>query len=93
MLLRYEPQIFDTAPRIRTQNLGNLITLDTVELGQTATQWQKSLYPAQYQPKSHAVHEGIDTGLVDATRNRAKIALAAHQPVGPGLDVFLPGQV
>ena len=59
-----EPQAFDTAPRIRTKNLGNLIALDAVDLGQTATQWQKSLYPAPYQSKLHAIHEGIDTGVV-----------------------------
>lgn len=59
-----EPRIFDAAPRIRTKNLGNLIALDAVDLGQTATAWQKSLYPAQYQPKLHAVHEGIDTEVV-----------------------------
>lgn len=59
-----EPQIFDTAPRIRTKNLGNLIALDSVDLGQTATRWQRSLYPERYQSMLHAVHEGIDTRLV-----------------------------
>jgi glycosyltransferase involved in cell wall biosynthesis len=59
-----EKEIFDTAPRIRTKNLGNLLALDTVDLGQTATQWQKSLYPERYQPILHALHEGIDTERV-----------------------------
>ena len=59
-----EREIFDTAPRIRTKNLGNLLALDTVDLGQTATQWQKSLYPERYQHMLHAVHEGIDTERV-----------------------------
>jgi glycosyltransferase involved in cell wall biosynthesis len=58
-----EKLIFDTAPRIRTKNLGNLLALDAVDLGQTATHWQKSLYPVQYQSKLHVVHEGIDTKL------------------------------
>ncbi|WP_342618384.1 glycosyltransferase family 4 protein [Rhodoferax sp. GW822-FHT02A01] len=63
----FEPgsvQIFDTGPRIRTKNLGNLLALDAVDLGQCPTQWQKSLYPTVYQPKLHVVHEGIDTQLV-----------------------------
>lgn len=59
-----EAQIFDTALRIRTKNLGNLIALDSVDMGQTATEWQKSLYPKQYQTMLHVVHEGIDTQLV-----------------------------
>lgn len=63
----FEPgtaQIFDTGPRIRTKNLGNLLALDAVDYGQCPTHWQKSLYPAIYQPKLHVVHEGIDTQLV-----------------------------
>lgn len=59
-----EQEIFDTAPRIRSKNLGNLLGLDAVDIGQTATQWQKSLYPAQHQGKLHAVHEGVDTQVV-----------------------------
>lgn len=59
-----EPDIFDTAPRIRTKNLGNLLGLDAADMGQTPTQWQRSLYPAVYQPKLFVTHEGIDTYLV-----------------------------
>ena len=58
-----EPDVFDHAPRIRTKNLGNLLALDTADMGQTATEWQKSLYPPHYQEKLHVVHEGIDTQI------------------------------
>ena len=56
-----ETTIFDTAPRIRTKNLGNLIGLDAVDAGQCATRWQKSLYPQRYRSLLHVIHEGIDT--------------------------------
>lgn len=59
-----ENQIFDHAPRIRTKNLGNLIGLDAADFGQTPTLWQRALYPAEYQAKMHAIHEGIDTHIV-----------------------------
>jgi glycosyltransferase involved in cell wall biosynthesis len=59
-----EPDIFDTAPRIRTKNLGNLIGLDASDMGQMPTQWQRSLYPKEFQHKLYVTHEGIDTGLV-----------------------------
>jgi glycosyltransferase involved in cell wall biosynthesis len=59
-----EPQIFDTAPRIRTKNVGNLLGLEAVDGGQCPTRWQKSTYPEVYQPKLQVVHEGIDTDLV-----------------------------
>lgn len=58
------PLIFDTGPRLRTKSLGNLLALDAVDLGQTPTQWQKSLYPKLYQPKIQVVHEGVDTRVV-----------------------------
>jgi glycosyltransferase involved in cell wall biosynthesis len=64
-----EPKYFDTAPRIRTKNLGNLLGLDAADRGQCPTLWQKSTYPDAYQAKLQVVHEGIDTEFVhpDAT--------------------------
>jgi glycosyltransferase involved in cell wall biosynthesis len=69
-----ERLIFDTATRLRTKNLGNLLALDAADLGQTPTQWQKSLYPAVYHPKLHVVHEGIDTTLA-APKREARLTL------------------
>jgi glycosyltransferase involved in cell wall biosynthesis len=56
-----ETLTFDTAPRIRTKNLGNLIGLDAADAGQCPTLWQKSTYPDCYHPMLRVVHEGIDT--------------------------------
>jgi glycosyltransferase involved in cell wall biosynthesis len=55
-----DPVTADTAPRVRTKNLGNLLALDTVDFGQCPTQWQKSLYPKRYHPILHVMHEGVD---------------------------------
>ena len=70
----HEKLIFDTASRLRTKNLGNLLALDAADLGQTPTQWQKSLYPKVHHPKLHVVHEGIDTQRV-APNPQAKLTL------------------
>jgi len=59
-----DPITADTAPRLRTKNLGNLLALDTADLGQCPTQWQKSVYPKRYHPILHVIHEGIDTAVV-----------------------------
>jgi glycosyltransferase involved in cell wall biosynthesis len=59
-----DPIAPDTAPRLRTKNLGNLLALDTADLGQCPTQWQKSGYPRRYHPMLHVIHEGIDTKQV-----------------------------
>lgn len=56
-----EPSILDTAPRIRSKNLGNMLALEAADLGQTPTQWQKSLYPKKHHASLHVCHEGIST--------------------------------
>ena len=58
------PSTPDTAPRLRTKNLGNLLALDTVDLGQCPTQWQKSVYPKRFHTMLHVIHEGVDTQIV-----------------------------
>ncbi|NWC00520.1 glycosyltransferase [Pseudomonas gingeri] len=70
--VHFDPAVspaFDSGPRLRTKNLGNLIGLDAVDLGLCPTEWQKSLYPTRYQSLLHVIHEGIDTQAVtpDAT--------------------------
>jgi glycosyltransferase involved in cell wall biosynthesis len=59
-----DPVTPDTAPRLRTKNLGNLLALDTADLGQCPTEWQKSVYPRRYHPILNVIHEGIDTTIV-----------------------------
>ncbi len=56
-----EPVTPDTAPRLRTKNLGNLLALDTSDLGQCPTEWQKSVYPRRYHPTLNVIHEGVDS--------------------------------
>jgi glycosyltransferase involved in cell wall biosynthesis len=65
--IEFEPgvsQQLDTAPRVRTKNLGNLLGLDSADLGQCPTRWQQSLYPERYHSMLRVIHEGIDTRVV-----------------------------
>jgi glycosyltransferase involved in cell wall biosynthesis len=55
---------FDTGPRLRTKNLGNLLGLEACDLGQCPTRWQYSRYPERYRPMLRIVHDGIDTERV-----------------------------
>jgi glycosyltransferase involved in cell wall biosynthesis len=82
-----EPQIFDTAPRIRTKNLGNLLALDAVDFGQCPTRWQKSLYPERYHAMLRVVHEGIDTDSVRPDRG-ARFAIP-----GTGIELGAENEV
>ncbi|MGO9446916.1 MAG: glycosyltransferase family 4 protein [Thiobacillaceae bacterium] len=81
-----EEAIFDTAPRIRTKNLGNLLGLDCVDLGQCPTRWQHSLYPARYQERLRVVHEGIDTRLA-APNPQARLKLPSGQELTPAGEI------
>lgn len=65
--IEFEPEVsgqLDTAPRVRTKNIGNLLGLEAADLGQCPTRWQQSLYPERYQSMLRVVHEGIDTRVV-----------------------------
>jgi glycosyltransferase involved in cell wall biosynthesis len=73
-----DPITPDTAPRLRTKNLGNLLALDTANLGQCPTDWQKSGYPKRYHSILHVIHEGIDTRVCRPDPN-ARLALPNTQ--------------
>jgi len=65
--IEFQPGIseqLDTAPRLRTKNVGNLLGLEAADLGQCPTRWQQSLYPKRYHSMLRVIHEGIDTRLV-----------------------------
>lgn len=81
-----EAEIFDTAPRIRTKNLGNLLGLDCVDLGQCPTRWQHSLYPERFRDRVHVVHEGIDT-RVAAPNPQARLKLPNGLELTPADEV------
>lgn len=66
-----DPITFDTGPRLRTKNLGNLLGLEVADLGQCPTHWQKSLYPVRYRRLLRQVHEGVDTALAKPDSNAA----------------------
>ncbi|MDQ5767581.1 glycosyltransferase [Thiothrix subterranea] len=64
--LNFDPE-FPPEPHVgrkcTVRNLHLLATLDSCDIGVTATHWQHSLLPLAYQPKVHVIHEGIDTQL------------------------------
>jgi glycosyltransferase involved in cell wall biosynthesis len=75
--VEFEPGVslqLDTAPRIRTKNIGNLLGLEAADLGQCPTYWQRSVYPERYHSMLRVVHEGIDTRVV-APKPDAKLTL------------------
>jgi glycosyltransferase involved in cell wall biosynthesis len=72
-----EPMVLDTAPRIRTKNVGNLLGLDAADCGVTPTRWQKSTYPERYQPMLQVIHDGIDVdGVVPDGNARLRLPQA-----------------
>ena len=62
----FDPEYPNTADdhlRIRTKNSINLLSLHASDAGISPTQWQKSLYPSEFQPKISVIHEGVNTEL------------------------------
>lgn len=50
--------------RTRFKNINGLLNLEIADACISPTEWQKSTYPAVYQPKIHVIHDGIDTDIV-----------------------------
>ena len=57
------PNTLDDVLRIRTKNSINLLNLQVSDAGVSPTQWQKSLYPSEYQSKISVIHEGVNTDI------------------------------
>lgn len=79
---------FDTAPRIRTKNLGNHLGLEAVDLGQCPTRWQQSLYPKRYHSMLRVVHEGIDTHTVAPNPNARLRLPGNNREISAGDEVL-----
>lgn len=58
------PPSLDSQLRARTWNALHTLNLEMCDAAISPTQWQKSRYPAVYQPKIQVIHEGIDTDLM-----------------------------
>ena len=63
------PNTLDDVLRIRTKNSINLLSLHASDAGISPTQWQKSLYPSEFQPKISVIHEGVNTELAKPNPN------------------------
>ena len=58
------PTGLDGILRLRTRTAIHLLALEAADAGITPTQWQKSVFPAEYHHKLHVIHEGIDTDRI-----------------------------
>ena len=63
------PNSADDVLRIRTKNAVNLLGLHACDAGISPTNWQRSLYPPEFQPKISVIHEGINTDLAKPDEN------------------------
>lgn len=50
--------------RARTRNASFLMSLEAADAVWCASEWQKSLHPPEYFPRTEVIHEGIDTTLL-----------------------------
>jgi len=58
------PASLEDCSRLRMRNLTNLVGLDAVDGRWTPTQWQRSVYPKEWQDRIEVIHEGIDTSYM-----------------------------
>lgn len=58
------PVTLDAQLRVSTWRAHHLLALEQCDVAIAPTQWQKSQFPATYQPKIQVLHEGVDTELL-----------------------------
>jgi glycosyltransferase involved in cell wall biosynthesis len=58
------PVTMDDRMRVHTWNATQLLSLVSTDICVSPTQWQKSLYPTEFQNRIRVIHEGIDTTIV-----------------------------
>lgn len=58
------PVTLDGRARVHVRNSAQLLGLTQCHSGISPTRWQRSRYPAEYQPRISVLHEGVDTTLV-----------------------------
>ena len=68
--------------RARARNAMMLLDLQTCTAGYSPTEWQKSLFPAEYQPKLRAIFDGIDTTLWRRIPNAPRQVAGHEIPAG-----------
>jgi glycosyltransferase involved in cell wall biosynthesis len=56
--------IFNDPSRLRARNGTSLLAFQGADWGHAATQWQRSLHPAEMQSRISALHEGVNTEQV-----------------------------
>jgi glycosyltransferase involved in cell wall biosynthesis len=72
-----ETRSADDEARVRTKNIINLMSLDSMDWGITPTLWQHSLHPEVYKPKISVLHDGIDTEFCTPDAN-AELNINGH---------------
>lgn len=73
----------DDRQRLRLRNSAQLLTLDAMDGGISPTSWQKSRYPAAYQPRIAQCHDGIDLRTFHP-ESRARFRLPDGRTLSPG---------
>jgi glycosyltransferase involved in cell wall biosynthesis len=81
------PVSLDDIARIRSKNALMLLNLENCDVAVTPTQWQKSLHPLPYHPKIALLHEGVDTGYMQADPD-ASFTLPNGKILRPGAKVL-----
>jgi glycosyltransferase involved in cell wall biosynthesis len=58
------PSSFDEILQLRTRSAPHLLSLDSMDLGISPTDWQRKCFPQAYQTRIEVVHDGVDTDVV-----------------------------
>lgn len=81
------PAMVDDGPRLRAKNSITALALESVDWGQTPTQWQWSRFPDHARRRISVLHEGIDTAVVRPDPSAQFVVPEARLGFRPGAPV------
>lgn len=75
--------------RVTSRQASLLLAMNSADLAQTPTQWQKESFLAELQSKIRVVHEGIDTDVAQPQKTAfVKVGKGAQVTLRPGDEVL-----
>jgi glycosyltransferase involved in cell wall biosynthesis len=78
--------VFNDPLRLRMRNGINLMAFQGADWGHSATQWQRSLHPAEMQSRISVLHEGVDTDVA-RPKPQAKFTLPSGRKLSRSDEV------
>lgn len=82
----FPPLGIDGEVRVSLRNAATALSMIEADFAISPTQWQKTVFPKEFQPKIHVVHDGLDIARLKSLAGTG-LASILGEPVAPGDEI------